>query len=52
MPRPGAVVSVAPVMPRHVAPDCADPFELARFWSGVTGWPVSDEDQPGDDEGW
>ena len=35
---------------RHVTVDCADPYELARFWSAVTGWPLSDEDQPGDDE--
>lgn len=30
--------------------DCAEPYELARFWSVVTGWPISAEDQPGDDE--
>lgn len=35
---------------RHVTIDCADPYALATFWSSVTGWPVSDEDQPGDDE--
>ncbi|MDI6098767.1 VOC family protein [Actinoplanes sp. NEAU-A12] len=35
---------------RHVTVDCADPYELATFWSGVTGWPVSDQDTPGDDE--
>jgi hypothetical protein len=33
-----------------VTVDSADPYELARFWSGATGWPLSDEDQPGDDE--
>jgi predicted enzyme related to lactoylglutathione lyase len=35
---------------RHVTIDCADPYELATFWSTVTGWPVSDEDEPGDAE--
>ncbi|GAA3834320.1 MULTISPECIES: VOC family protein [Amycolatopsis] len=35
---------------RHVTIDCAEPYELARFWSEVTGWPVSGEDSPGDPE--
>ena len=35
---------------RHVTVDCSDPYELARFWSAVTGWPVSADDEPGDDE--
>ncbi|TFV90563.1 VOC family protein [Blastococcus sp. CT_GayMR16] len=35
---------------RHVTVDCADPYELGTFWASVTGWPVSDEDAPGDDE--
>lgn len=35
---------------RHVTVDCADPYELATFWSKVTGWPLSDEDDPGDPE--
>ncbi|MFD4196298.1 VOC family protein [Amycolatopsis thermoflava] len=35
---------------RHVTIDCAEPYELARFWSQVTGWPVSGEDSPGDAE--
>jgi predicted enzyme related to lactoylglutathione lyase len=35
---------------RHVTVDCADPYDLATFWSQVTGWPVSDIDEPGDDE--
>jgi catechol 2,3-dioxygenase-like lactoylglutathione lyase family enzyme len=35
---------------RHVTIDCADPYALARFWSDVTAWPVSDEDAPGDPE--
>lgn len=35
---------------RHVTIDCAEPYELGTFWSQVTGWPLSDEDEPGDDE--
>ena len=35
---------------RHVTVDCADPYELATFWSRLTGWPISGVDQPGDDE--
>lgn len=35
---------------RHVTVDCANPYELATFWSGLTGWPISGIDQPGDDE--
>ena len=35
---------------RHVTVDCMEPYELGSFWSRVTGWPLSDEDQPGDDE--
>lgn len=35
---------------RHVTFDCANPYELATFWSKVTGWPVSAEDAPGDTE--
>ena len=35
---------------RHLTIDCADPYELATFWSKVTGWPVSDVDEPGDPE--
>jgi len=38
------------MMLRHVTFDSADPYELATFWSKVTGWPVSAEDEPGDDE--
>ncbi|MEU0789303.1 VOC family protein [Amycolatopsis sp. NPDC005961] len=34
----------------HVSVDCADPYKLCQFWSEVTGKPVPDEDQPGDDE--
>ncbi|GGT29014.1 VOC family protein [Nonomuraea spiralis] len=35
---------------QNVAIDCADPYELARFWSEVTGCPVHPEDGPGDEE--
>lgn len=35
---------------RHVTIDAANPYELGQFWSTVTGWPVSDQDEPGDDE--
>src|SRR5829696_7533922 len=35
---------------RHVTVDCADPYELGRFWSSVTGWPLADDDDPGDPE--
>ncbi|MDQ6692779.1 MAG: VOC family protein [Candidatus Dormibacteraeota bacterium] len=34
----------------NIAFDCADPYELARFWSDVTGCPLSEDDQPGDPE--
>src|SRR5690349_4785309 len=29
---------------RHITIDAADPYELAQFWSTVTGWPVADGD--------
>ncbi|MFD4898462.1 VOC family protein [Streptomyces sp. NPDC058411] len=32
---------------QNVAIDCADAFELARFWSEVTGHPLHPEDGPG-----
>ncbi|MEU2559868.1 VOC family protein [Streptomyces longispororuber] len=35
---------------QNVAIDCANPYELARFWSGVTGRPLHPEDAPGDRE--
>ncbi|MDP9842642.1 VOC family protein [Streptosporangium lutulentum] len=35
---------------QNVAIDCADAYELARFWSGVTGCPLNPEDRPGDPE--
>ncbi|MFJ7071560.1 VOC family protein [Streptomyces sp. NPDC098781] len=35
---------------QNVAIDCADAYELARFWSRVTGRPQDPEDRPGDRE--
>ncbi|MFF6772052.1 VOC family protein [Streptomyces sp. NPDC012637] len=32
---------------QNVAIDCADPYELARFWSGVTGRPLHPDSEPG-----
>ncbi|MCP3012162.1 VOC family protein [Nocardiopsis dassonvillei] len=35
---------------QNVAIDCADAYELARFWSSVTGRPLHPEDGPGERE--
>ncbi|MFD4866828.1 VOC family protein [Streptomyces sp. NPDC058412] len=35
---------------QNVAIDCADAYELARFWSSVTGRPLHPDAQPGDRE--
>lgn len=35
---------------QNVAIDCADAYELARFWSSVTGRPLHPEDGPGEVE--
>ncbi|MCH0538006.1 VOC family protein [Streptomyces sp. MUM 203J] len=35
---------------QNVAIDCADAYQLARFWSMVTGRPLDPEDGPGDRE--
>ncbi|MFD5325179.1 VOC family protein [Streptomyces sp. NPDC127092] len=35
---------------QNVAIDCADPYELARFWSAVTGRPLDPDSGPGDRE--
>ncbi|MGZ9935728.1 VOC family protein [Streptomyces sp. NC-S4] len=35
---------------QNVAIDCADAYELARFWSEVTGCPVYPHSEPGDQE--
>jgi predicted enzyme related to lactoylglutathione lyase len=34
----------------HITIDCADAYELAVFWSKVTGHPIHEEDHPGDPE--
>ncbi|BBJ44127.1 glyoxalase [Streptomyces antimycoticus] len=35
---------------QNVAIDCADAYELARFWSKVTGRPLHPVDRPGERE--
>jgi predicted enzyme related to lactoylglutathione lyase len=35
---------------QNVAIDCADAYELARFWSEVTGRPLHPDDKPGEHE--
>ncbi|BCL24949.1 glyoxalase [Streptomyces tuirus] len=35
---------------QNVAIDCTDAYELARFWSQVTGCPLHPQDGPGDRE--
>ncbi|GAA4907513.1 VOC family protein [Nonomuraea thailandensis] len=35
---------------QNVAIDCANAYELARFWSAATGSPLHPEDRPGDEE--
>ncbi|SOD62625.1 hypothetical protein SAMN06297387_106202 [Streptomyces zhaozhouensis] len=35
---------------QNIAIDCADAYELARFWSAVTGRPPHPDDRPGDEE--
>ncbi|MFD7447470.1 VOC family protein [Kitasatospora sp. NPDC059827] len=35
---------------QNVAVDCANAYELARFWSEVTGRPLGPDDRPGDEE--
>jgi len=35
---------------RHISFDAHDPYALALFWSELTGYTVTDEDAPGDDE--
>jgi len=34
----------------NIAFDCADPFELAGYWSQALGYPRHPDDQPGDPE--
>lgn len=38
---------VGSVILRQVTIDCAEPYELASFWSRVTGWPLSEDSEPG-----
>lgn len=33
---------------QNIAFDCADPYELAGFWSSVVEAPLDEEDRPGD----
>lgn len=35
---------------QNMAIDCADAYELARFWAGVTGRPMPSDARPGDRE--
>ncbi|MFD5830488.1 VOC family protein [Lentzea sp. NPDC060358] len=35
---------------QNVAIDCANAYELALFWSAVTGRPLHPDDKPGDHE--
>lgn len=35
---------------QNIAVDCADAYELARFWSEVLGSPLHPDDGPGDPE--
>jgi predicted enzyme related to lactoylglutathione lyase len=37
-------------IPRHITISSVDPYELAVFWSKVTGSPIADDDFPGDPE--
>ncbi|MGW7534220.1 VOC family protein [Amycolatopsis sp. NPDC054798] len=34
----------------NITVDCADPWELAQFWTKVTGRPIGEEDEQGDPE--
>jgi predicted enzyme related to lactoylglutathione lyase len=33
---------------RHITVDCKDAYALAQFWSALTGWPIEEENAPGD----
>jgi len=39
-----------PSIVENITVDSTDPWQLAQFWSEVTGRPVGDEDRPGDEE--
>ncbi|MEU6999918.1 VOC family protein [Nonomuraea sp. NPDC046570] len=30
--------------------DSAEPYDMATWWSKATGWPLGEDDEPGDDE--
>ena len=47
---PTATISRMTSLVHHITIDCADPYELAGFWSGLTGRQISDQDSPGDPE--
>lgn len=34
----------------NIAIDCRDAYTLGQFWSAVTGYPLADDDFPGDPE--
>ncbi|MFD2472431.1 VOC family protein [Amycolatopsis silviterrae] len=34
----------------NITVDCADPWQLAQFWTQVTGRPVGEDDKQGDEE--
>jgi predicted enzyme related to lactoylglutathione lyase len=34
----------------NVSFDCADPYRVAQFWSAVTGRPMDEGTEPGDEE--
>jgi hypothetical protein len=35
---------------RHITIDCADPYQLAGYWSQITGWQRHEDDEQGDPE--
>jgi predicted enzyme related to lactoylglutathione lyase len=37
-------------IPVNITFDCADPRAMARFWAQVTGWPLTEDAQPGFEE--
>ncbi len=39
-----------PSVLQNIAVDCSNPYELAQFWSRVTGAPVDADGRPGDAE--
>jgi predicted enzyme related to lactoylglutathione lyase len=34
----------------NISLDCADPYQLAQFWTKVVDRPIGDDDHPGDPE--